>query len=190
MDKNIEIQYKLLTDRYIKMTWTHKIQEIQAGLYLSDSAKLKKKMAWTNALTTTSAVASLFSFLPWEWVVPSLTAFLAALSSYFTFRYKDKGLEEKALENKKYAAKCRNFRNKYEALLTDIKSESITDIKEIISRREILEEQENDLFCGEVAPHTTPKAVELASKALKVNRDSQTSDEEIAAILPSQLQLQ
>ena len=114
---------------------------------------------------------------------------MAAISAFLTFRYKDKNLEEKALENKKYAAKCRNLRNKYEALLTDVKSGALTDVKDIITQRKILENKENDLFCGEVAPHTTKKAVELASKALKVNRDSQTSDEEIVAILPTQLQL-
>lgn len=189
MDKSLEIQYKLIVDRFVKMAWTHKIQEEQADLYIKEANCLKKWAAIISALTTTSAVTAIFSLCDVEWIIPTITAILAAISAFLTFRYKDKNLEEKALENKKYAAKCRHLRNKYEALLTDIKSESISDIREIVSRRESLEEKENDLFCGEVAPHTTPKAVELASKALKVNRDSQTSDEEIVAILPTQLQL-
>lgn len=189
MNENIKVQYNLLVDRYIKMAWTHKIQEIQADLYIKESIKLKRWVAIVNALTTTSAIASLFSILEIDWIVPTLTAVLAAISSYLTFRYKEKSLEEKALENKKYAAKCRNFRNMYEALLTDIMSGAIADIKDIVAKREKLEGKENELFCGETAPHTTGKAVELASKALKVNRDSQTTAEEIKAILPTHLQV-
>ena len=189
MNENIKIQYNLLADRFVKMAWTHKIQETQADLYIKESIKLKRWVAIVNALTTTSAIASLFSIFEIDWIVPTLTAVLAAISSYLTFRYKEKSLEEKALENKKYAAKCRNFRNMYEALLTDIMSGALTDVNKIVTKRDALEGKENELFCGETAPHTTEKAVELASRALKVKHESQTSEEEIKAILPLSLQI-
>ena len=35
MDNSIKTIYRELEDRYVKICWTHKIQEVQAGLYLT-----------------------------------------------------------------------------------------------------------------------------------------------------------
>ena len=50
-------------------------------------------------------------------------------------------------------------------------------------------ETEDSLFSGEIAPHTTVEAVKLARKSLINNKDTQTEDHEIKAIVPTHLQV-
>ncbi len=189
MEEAIKTQYRLIEERFVKIAWTHKIQEVQGNLYLKKLQCQKKTMAVVNALTTTSAIATVLSNFDIEWLMPVITAALAVLSSYFTFRYKDGTLESLAKANKLYAAKCRTLRNAYESLLADVMSCRITNLDEIAEARKGLEDAENELFCGAVAPHTTEDAVKIASKALKQDRESQTEEDEIRSIVPKTLQV-
>lgn len=194
MDEHIKTIYRVIEERYVKVAWTHKIQECQAGIHLKKENQNRITMAWLNALTATSAVTSLFWNLTaakdhFSWAPVVLTAVLSIVSSYLTFRFKDQTFATKALANKQYAAKCHDMRNKYESLLADIMSERFTTLKELSAKRDELAEAENRLYSLETAPHTTIKAVEMASKALLINRDSQTEDKEIRAIVPQHLQV-
>ena len=192
MDERIKPIYREIEDRFVKIAWTHKIQEIQAGLYLKQSSCNKWCMAVSNGLATTTAfatvVTSALKAIDAEWIMPAITSLLAVISTVLTLRYKDGLLEDKAMACKQYAAKCRNLRNGYEALLTDIMTGRLTDIETISQKRDLMSNLENELFAGEIAPHTSGKAVELASKALKNRKESLTSEEEIKAIVPEQLQ--
>lgn len=192
MDERIKPIYREIEDRFVKIAWTHKIQEIQAGLYLKQSSCNKWCMAVSNGLATTTAfatvVTSALKAIDAEWIMPAITSLLAVISTVLTLRYKDGLLEDKAMACKQYAAKCRNLRNGYEALLTDIMTGRLTDIETISQKRDLMSNLENELFSGEIAPHTSGKAVELASKALKNRKESLTSEEEIKAIVPEQLQ--
>lgn len=38
MDENIKPIFRELEDRFVKISWTHKVQEIQAGLYQKQSS--------------------------------------------------------------------------------------------------------------------------------------------------------
>lgn len=191
MDRNIKTIYRELEDRFVKISWTHKVQEIQAGLYLKKSNSQKWWMAISNGITTTSAfvtvVTSALKSVDAEWVWPAITSVIAVISSIITLRFKDGVLEDKALACKQYAAKCRNIRNKYEAILADAKAERFT-IDELCSKRDMMTDIEDSLFSGEIAPHTTPKAIDLAKKSLIQNRDTQTEEHEIKAVVPSHLQ--
>lgn len=80
------------------------------------------------------------------------------------------------------------MRNKYESLLSDIKSGLLTD-KQIVERRKLLEDEEHQLFSKSVTPHTTSKAVEYARKALIEKQESTTTDEERNKILPDYLRI-
>lgn len=192
MNDNYKPIYRELEDRYVKIAWTHKIQEIQAGLYLKSSNCNKWCMAISNGIATTTAfitvVTSALKSIEAEWIMPTITSVLAVISTILTLRYKDGSLDDKAIACKQYAAKCRDLRNRYENLLTDIKTGRITDIETISKKREDMTEYENQLFSGEIAPHTSVEAVKLANKALKENKESLTEDEEIKCIIPSQLQ--
>ena len=191
MDNSIKTIYRELEDRYVKICWTHKIQEVQAGLYLKDSNRQKLWMAIFNGITTTSAfttvVTSALKSVDAEWVWPAITSVIAVISTIITLRFKDGALEDKALACKQYAAKCRNIRNMYEAILADAKAGRFT-IDELCSKRDKMTEIEDALFSGEIAPHTTSKAVSIAEKSLIQNRDTQTEEREVKALIPSHLQ--
>ncbi len=192
MDWKIEPIYREIEDRLVKIAWTHKIQEIQAGLYIKQSNCNKWWMAVSNGVATTTAfatiVTSALKSIDAEWIMPAITSVLSVISTILTLRYKDGLLEDKAMACKQYAAKCRNLRNGYEALLTDIKTGRLNDIEVISQKRDLMTDLENDLFAGEIAPHTTSEAVDLANKALKDRKESLTSEEEIKSIIPKHLQ--
>lgn len=191
MDNNTKIIYRGLEDRFVKICWHHKVQEIQADLYLKKSNHQKWCMAVANSITTTTAfttvVANGFKLVGAEWVWPAITAVIAAFSSIITLRFKDGVLEDKALTCKQYAAKCRNIRNMYEAVLADAKAGRYT-IDKLCSKRDEIAELEDALFSGEIAPHTTSEAVKLAEKSLIQSRETQTEEREIKAIVPTHLQ--
>lgn len=189
MIEEIRIQYRLLEERFVKIAWTHKIHEKQADLYDKKTGQNKTLLAFTTSFTTTSAVASLFSEFELDWILNIITALFAVISTYLTLRYKDNVLEEKSDSNRQYAAKCLSLRNAYESLLTDIMSERITDIATITEKRDKLEQVSIQLSECESKPSVTSKAVEMADRALKVNRETQTSDDEIKAIVPIHLQI-
>lgn len=75
----------------------------------------------------------------------------------------------------------------YEAILADAKAGRFT-IDELCSKRDKMTEIEDALFSGEIAPHTTSEAVSIAEKSLIQDRDTQTEECEIKAIIPSHLQ--
>lgn len=191
MDENVKPIYREIEDRFVKISWTHKIQEIQAGLYLKQSSRNKWLMATANGITTTTAfvtvVTSALKAVNAVWIWPAITSVIAVISTIITLRYKDGVLDARAMACKQYAAKCRNLRNMYESLLTDAKSGRY-DFESLCAKRDAMTDLENELFAGDIAPHTTSEAVILARKALMENRDSQTEDHEIEAIVPTHLQ--
>ena len=97
-----------------------------------------------------------------------------------------RGIEERFVKIA-CAAKCRNLRNKYEALHTDVMTSRIADIESISLKRDLMTEIENELFAGDIAPHTTEEAVDFAKRALLELGDSFTSEAEIKAIVPEHL---
>lgn len=60
------------------------------------------------------------------------------------------------------------------------------DLRDIYYKYEELQNQLGTVY--KEAPNTTDKAVDRASKALKINKDNEFSDEEIDANLPKSLQ--
>ena len=191
MEKEYYHLYREIEDRFVKISWTHKVQEIQAGLYLKESNCQKWWMAIANGVTTTSAfvsvITSALDAVNASWLWPATTSVIAVISSIITFRYKDGVLDNKAMTCKQYAAKCRHIRNMYESLLVDVKSGRY-DLVELCKQRDILTDEENALFSGDIAPHTTEKAVEMARKSLLEDKDSMTEEHEINAIVPVHLQ--
>lgn len=187
MNEDIQTLYSQLLDRYVKITWTHKIHEKQADIYNNTSIWNKRIIAALTVATTTSAVATVFNFCGLGSVTEVVTALLSAISSYFILCYKDEPLDNKAKINKKYAIKCLELRNACESLLTDVKAKRFTTVDEIAYQRDLLEQKAISLRESGVPP-TTSKAVKLAEKALKIKRDNQTSKEEISVIVPEGLQ--
>lgn len=191
MDEKLFSVYKEIEDRLVKISWTHKVQEIQADLHLKQSSHHKWWMAITNGITTTTAfisvVTSALDAVDIAWAWPAITSLIAVVSTIITLRFKDGLLDDKAMACKKYAAKCRDIRNRYEAILADVKVGRY-NVETLCMKRDEMSDIENNLFSGEIAPHTTSKAVALAKKALIEDRDSLTEEYEIKAIVSTHLQ--
>ena len=186
MDKTTLVLYRQIADRYCKMAWTHKIQEEQADLHLKWNRWIRNTKCWLTAISTCGIVAIFFiidSF--WGKVI---TAIISTLTTFLSWRYRDGELTELANENKSFAAQAHNIRNKYESLLSDIKSGFLCD-EQISERRNFLEEEEDGLFSKPIAPHTTDKAVNAAHRALIEKQESTTTDEERNNILPDFLKI-
>ena len=189
MTPEIKIQYRLLEERFVKIAWTHKIHEKQADLFYKTLRRNKTLLALSTSFTTTSAVASIFAQFNLDWILDIITAVFAVISTFLTLRYKDNVLEEKIIANRQYAAKCLSIRNDYEALLADIKSGSISDLNLIMEKRNRIDKRNLELSECESRPSVTSKAITEADKALKINKETQTSEEEIRAIVPLNLQI-
>lgn len=180
MNENIITLYKCLKGRYVKVVWSHKINEIQASLYLDKEKCIKTISCILSVLTTAGAISTILPFIPTAWSL-SITAVMGVILSYLTIRYRDGHLGDKAKENKNHAVCLHDLRNHYESLMTDIVA-GILSPQKIINEREKLSQMEYTIYKN--SPHTTKRAVRKAEKALKINKDSTTEEEEIDIIVP------
>ncbi len=186
MEKSTKVLYKCIQGRYVKITWTHKIQERQAEINFIKSKRVKNVTCFLSAITTGGALSSIMPFLDSQ--IPTiLTAIFALCLSYYTIRFRDGQLEENAKQNKSFAAKMHDLRNRYESLMSEILAEIYTD-EQIIERKDRLEQLEKEYY--ENAPHTSKYAVEQAEQALKTKKESITEEKEIEAIVPKDLIVQ
>lgn len=152
---------------------------------------MKKHICWFTVLTTGGVLSSILPLPPLMFgsveidVANYISSMLVLFLSYFSLRYGDGMLDNKASENRRYAAQAHNLRNKYEALMYDIVAGKLDD-DEIISRRNDLESREDDLYsCG--SPYTSDKAVSMAKEALIKKKESTTENEERRCIIPAEL---
>ena len=147
---------------------------------------IRNAKCWLTAISTCGIVA--IFFITDSFLGKVITAVISALTTFLSWRYRDGELTELANENKSFAAQAHNIRNKYESLLSDIKSGFLCD-GQISERRNFLEEEEDGLFSKPIAPHTTDKAVNAAHRALIEKQESTTTDEERNNILPDFLKI-
>lgn len=187
MDNSTLILYRQIADRYCKMAWNHKIQEEQGDIHIKTNNYIRFTKCILTALSTCGIITVFFIVESFWWQV--ITVIISALTTFLSWRYRDGELTELANNNKIFAANAHHFRNKYESLLSDIKSGQLTN-EQILERRNYLEDEENPLFSKSVAPHTTNKAVEAARKSLIEKQESTTTDEERNKILPDFLRIE
>lgn len=187
MDESVMILYKCIQARYVKVVWSHKIQEIQGDIYFCKDKLTKNTVCLLSCTTTgTASLSTVLALLNLDTqITGAITAILAICLSYFTIRFKDGQQEKKAKENKIFAAKLHDLRNKYESLMTDIKAGILNNSNEITARRDELSMEEKELYSE--APYTSRTAVNRANKALKIKRESTTEEDEIDAIVPKDL---
>ncbi len=186
MDKSQILLYLQVAGRYVKIAWTHKIQEEEGDINVQQNKWVKNSKCILSALTSAGVIGTLFSWSGETWI-SIITAIIAAASAFLVWRFPDGELITKSQANKAYAAKVRHLRNRYESLLYDIKACNLSVI-DIIKRRNELEEEERILF-SETVPHTSSCAVKNADKALNERLESTTTLKEINAIIPKELQL-
>lgn len=186
MDDSIKILYREILERYSKVIWTHEIHLCQANIQLRQNNRRNLLLTSLSVLVSTAAITNIFKWIPECYIIPIL-ALLSLTLTFFTVRYKTDNLGKSAAENRQYAAIMHNLRNRYAGLLSEIKAELLTE-EQIVTRREILENEENIVYSG-IVPITSPEAVRMADKALKKDQVATTTDEEIALIVSPNLQI-
>lgn len=185
MNESTLVLYRLIQDRYSKVAWSHKIQECQGDHYINKLKIVKNHIVWFSILTTSGTLSALLPWVEDNQFISCITAFFATFLSYFTIRYNDGYLENKAAENKRMASELHDLRNKYESLLADIKANLLTD-DEIVTKRNHLREEEYRIYKN--APYTSKKSVKQAGLDLIQNKESITEEHERESIIPDYLQ--
>lgn len=186
MDEATKILYREIQERYVKVVWTHKIQLCQVNIHIKNSKQRNEILTGLSVLVSAAAITNFFKWLPEDVILPLLAA-LSLILTFFTLKYKTDNLGKLASENDRFAAIMHHLRNRYASLLSDIKANKLS-YEQIVRRRDELEKEENLIYSGMV-PATTSKAVADASKALKVDQESTTTDAEISLIVSKNLQL-
>ena len=187
MTKEIEILYQQIEDRYCKMAWNHTLQLKESDQREKKSKRLKMWKQILSAVSSVGIIAILLTSFDCEKWLELATAIFTVITMVVTWLCDNGALDADVVKARCLAAECHNLRNKYDSLLTDIKSESI-GVNEMRSRRSVLEEAENDLLKKDFVS-ISPKAMKLAEEALKVKREAQTSEEERRTMIPVHLQL-
>ena len=187
MTKEIAILYQQIEDRYCKMAWNHTLQLKESDRREKKSKRLKLWKQILSAVSSAGIMAVLFTSFGWEMWLELATALFTVTTMVVTWLCDNGALDADVVKARNLAAECHDMRNKYDSLLADLKSNSI-EIKEVLLRRSVLEAAENELLKKDFLS-VSPKAMQLAEKALKVKREAQTSEEERRAIIPVHLQL-
>jgi hypothetical protein len=183
MTKSTLVLYNCVRDRFVKVTWAHKIQEKQGDIYLFEHKTVKNVSCMLSVLTAGGALTLLCDGLPAE-IAKYATIGLSAILSFLSIRFKDDKLKSDSVECKRCAAKLHHLRNQYDALMTDIVADVLSDT-EIREQRDMLGDAENEIYSA--APHTGWFAKKIAEHQLKDNKESLTEQSEIKAMVRDEL---
>ena len=186
MDEATKILYREIQERYVKVIWTHKIQLCQAAIYNRKNKCHNTTLAILSVLVSAAAITNVLKWLSEGLMVPVL-AISSLVLTFFTVKYKAENLGKAAIENEHFAATMHDLRNRYAALLSDIKAGMLTK-EQIIQKRTILEHEENLIYSG-IVPFTSQEAVDEAEVALKSKKESTTTDKEIELLVSTNLQI-
>lgn len=186
MEEAKKVLYREIQERYVKIIWTHKIQLCQAAIYIRENKCHNTTLAILSVLVSAAAITNVLKWLPDELMVPVL-AILSLILTFFTVKYKAENFGKAASENEHFAATMHDLRNRYAALLSDIKAGILTK-EQIIQKRSILEHEENLIYSG-IVPFTSQEAVDEAEVALKLKKESTTTDKEIELLVSANLHI-
>lgn len=170
-----------LRECYGRVVYTHKTQEKCADILLKRLTRIKFWQIALSAITTGGLIVAIIGEGQSGIVVGIVVStVLLALNTYT----KDYDLGELAQKHRQAAADLWFIREKYLALITDLRvgNESIASISE---RRDTLLEELHSLYTG--APSTTGKAYKEAQKAIQEAEEMSFSEAEIDALLPQEL---
>ena len=120
-----------------------------------------------------------------EFCLKIISAIVSFISTSISMFFKSFEIQSNISNHKKIAVDLLIIRDKLKLLLVEINLNNI-NIEDIYYKYEELQNQLGTVY--KEAPNTTDKAVDRASKALKINKDNEFSDEEIDANLPKSLQ--
>lgn len=166
--------YEEIQTFLVNVGWTHKIQICQVDVYLEYSSKLKLTKIILTALTSAGLGSFVLKIFPnFQSVSMTITFALSLAATIIIALDKEKDYKKLVEQNKVAADKYLEMRNKATELLYKMKSgDSITTIeKEFFELKELRNHANPDL------PYTSSKAVTLAGKKLKENKDNDYNDD-------------
>lgn len=182
MTEDAKILEGQLRECFGRVVYTHKTQEICADLLLKRYAAIKVWQIVLSALVTGGILTTLLG----EWritatcISAALSAALLALNTYV----KDNDLGATAEKHRRAATDIWLVREKYEGLLTDLRSGTLS-MNDAKNARDALLIELRNAYAS--APSTNPNAYQKAQHALKSAEDMTFSDGEIDAFLPKEL---
>jgi hypothetical protein len=165
---------------YMGVVWSHKIQEKQADIYATQYRYLEIVRIICSTLTSVGIISLLFKD---QFTIKIIATVISFVSTFISLFFKSFDTQSSIANHKKSANDLLVIRDKFRVLLVKIRMKS--NNTDILDEYESLLEKLGEIY--KVAPNTTEKAVKKASKALKINKDNEFTDEEINITLPETL---
>ena len=170
-----------LRESYGRVVYTHKTQEKCADILLERLGRIKLWQIILSAITTAGFIDAIFGTGRVGAVIGVVASTVLLILNAYT---KDYDLGELAQKHRQAAADLWLIREKYLALITDLRVGKEV-IAKITDRRDALLADLYGIYSG--APSTTYKAYRKAQEALKQYEEMTFADAEIDALLPSEL---
>lgn len=181
MLENYKILEDVVRNSYIRVVWTHKIQEKQSDIYTAKFKLMETINIAAASFTSVGIVAMIFTDPLW---IKLISAVISFATIYITAYFKSFNLQKEIAAHKETANKLIAIRDRYMFLLTQINLQS-DSLENLLSTYYELIKETDHIY--QSAPITTEKAVEKASEALNINMDNTFSNEDIDLFLPDSL---
>lgn len=178
MKDNYQMLESVVRDSYASIVWSHKIQEKQSDIYSDMYKGLETAKILLSAITSGGIIALIFTNTFW---LKPITAMISVITVFINGYFKSFDLQKSISTHKQTANRLIIVRDQYKVLLTKIKMRSESAEHLLLEYQKLVEESDNIYL---EAPSTTSKAVDKASKALKITKDNTFLDDEIDSFLP------
>ena len=166
---------------YGRVVYTHKTHEKCADILLSRLSTIKLWQIILSSITTAGFLAAIFGAGAVGAVIGVIVSTTLLVLNAYTKNY---DLGELAQKHRQAAADLWLVREKYLALITDLRVGK-ESLEKITTRRDELLEDLHGVYSG--APSTTYQAYKKAQEAIQQYEEMTFSDEEIDALLPREL---
>jgi len=161
--------------------YSHKTHEKCADILLSRLSRIKLWQIILSSITTAGFVGVILGAGTAGAVVGAVVATTLLVLNAYTKNY---DLGELAQKHRQAAAELWMLREKYLALITDLRGGEST-LEELTKRRDDILDDLHAVYTG--APSTTFKAYKKAQEAIQQYDEMSFSDEEIDNLLPDEL---
>ncbi len=166
---------------YGRVVYSHKTHEKCADILLLRLSSIKLWQIILSSITTAGFIAAIFGAGPVGAVIGVVVSTILLVLNAYTKSY---DLGELAQKHRQAAVDLWLLREKYLALITDLRVGKAS-LENICVRRDAILEDLHAVYSG--APSTTFAAYKKAQEALQQQEDMTFSDVEIDAFLPKEL---
>lgn len=170
-----------LRECFGRVVYSHKTHEKCADILLSRLSTIKLWQIILSSITTAGFIAAIFGAGPVGAVIGVIVSTMLLVLNAYTKSY---DLGELAQKHRQAAADLWLLREKYLALITDLRVGK-ESFEKIGARRDVILEDLHAVYS--CAPSTTFAAYRKAQEALQQLEDMTFSDGEIDAFLPQEL---